>query len=257
MLPVNPPPPVAQPVSLYPTNVYFIDRFSPKQYLTRRGIRVRGLSSSSPKTTVGGGEILPNALYRRNYPSWRGGGFSLGVDLGASRTGLALGKGFCPRPLTVAAHINPPTARPIRLWLSVYWVLNLRGKKLEMHLLKIAEMEVDEFIIGLPKSYDGKETQQSNKVRSIAGRIAVQAAERGWRVYLQNEYGTSVEALDLMIERRLKRSVRQGRIDAYSALMLLERYFSTSGGEAELVLPKQLDLQEKLRRGSYQDNLEF
>ncbi|KAL0905384.1 hypothetical protein M5K25_023800 [Dendrobium thyrsiflorum] len=238
MLPVNPPPPAAQPVSLFPTNIYFIDRFSPpKQYLTRCGIRVRVLSSSSPTTTVGGGEILPNALYRRSYPSWRGGGFSLGIDLGASHTGLALGKGFCPRPLTV---------------------LNLRGKRLEMHLLKIAEMEeVDEFIIGLPKSHDGKETQQSNKVRSIAGRIAVQAAERGWRVYLQNEYGTSVEALDLMIERRLKRSVRQGRIDAYSALMLLERYFSTSGSEAELVLPKQLDLQEKLRRGSYEDNLEF
>lgn len=43
----------------------------------------------------------------------------------------------------------------------------------------IKEMqEADEFIIGIPKSWDGKETPQSNKVRSVAGRFAVQAAER-------------------------------------------------------------------------------
>lgn len=38
--------------------------------------------------------------------------------------------------------------------------------------------EADEFIIGLPKSCDGMETPQSNKVRSVAGRLAVRAAER-------------------------------------------------------------------------------
>ncbi|KAE9444990.1 hypothetical protein C3L33_23112, partial [Rhododendron williamsianum] len=101
-----------------------------------------------------------------------------------SRTGLAVSKGFSFRPLTV---------------------LELRGQKLELRLLKIAEQQfpplmlilgtstnfcmeavnlvvvvqdVDEFIIGLPKSWDGKETEQSNKVRSIAGRFAVRAAER-------------------------------------------------------------------------------
>lgn len=38
--------------------------------------------------------------------------------------------------------------------------------------------EADEFIIGLPRSCDGRETTQSNKVRSVAGRLAVRAAER-------------------------------------------------------------------------------
>lgn len=37
---------------------------------------------------------------------------------------------------------------------------------------------MDEFIIGLPRSYDGMETPQSNKVRSVAGRFAARAAER-------------------------------------------------------------------------------
>ncbi|KAL8154681.1 hypothetical protein AgCh_000145 [Apium graveolens] len=102
-------------------------------------------------------EIPPNALLRKQDSSWRG-GFSLGVDLGLSRTGLALSKGYSIRPLKV---------------------LELRGQKLELQLLHIAEKEeVDEFIIGLPISSDGKETTQSNIVRSIAGRFAVRAAER-------------------------------------------------------------------------------
>ncbi|XP_021898677.1 uncharacterized protein LOC110815280 isoform X1 [Carica papaya] len=172
-------------------------------------------------------EIPPNALRRKCDPQWRG-GFSLGVDLGFSRTGLALSKGFAFRPLTV---------------------LRLRGQKLEMQLIEIAEKEeIDEFIIGLPKSWDGKETPQSNKVRSVAGRLAVRAAERGWRVYLQDEHGTTSEASNLMINMGLSKSTRQRRTDAYAAVILLERYFSMSGQETEIVLPKQIDLLEKLRR---------
>ncbi|XP_050387129.1 uncharacterized protein LOC126803365 [Argentina anserina] len=177
-------------------------------------------------------EIPPNALRRKQDSNWRG-GFSVGVDLGLSRTGLALSKGFSVRPLTV---------------------LNLRGQKLEVQLLEIAkQQEADEFIIGLPRSSDGKETPQSNKVRSVAGRLAASAAERGWRVYLQDENGTSIEAMDRMINMGLSRSDRQSQIDAYAAMMVLERYFSMSGEGTELVLPKNLDLQEKLRRGPPKD----
>ncbi|KNA21701.1 hypothetical protein SOVF_040290 isoform B [Spinacia oleracea] len=154
------------------------------------GARIR---SSVPLTN----EIPPNALRRKEDPLWRC-GFSLGVDLGLSHTGLALSKGFSFRPLTV---------------------LNLRGEKLELSLIDIAEKEeVDEFIVGLPKSSDGKETPQSNKVRSVAGRLAVRAAERGWRVYLQDEYGTSVEAMDRMINTGVNKSARHGKIDAYAAM---------------------------------------
>lgn len=130
----------------------------------------------------------------------------------------------------------------------------MRGQKLELQLIDIAQrQEVDEFIIGLPKSSDGKETPQSNKVRSVAGRLAIRAAERGWRVYLQDEYGTSTEAMDHMIDMGLSKSARRGRIDAYAAMMVLERYFSVAGKEVELVLPKHLDLQAKLRNALAQD----
>ncbi|KAK7390205.1 hypothetical protein VNO78_25504 [Psophocarpus tetragonolobus] len=177
-------------------------------------------------------ELPPNALRRKRDPQWRG-GFSLGLDLGLARTGLALSKGFSIRPLTV---------------------LELRGQKLEVRIINIAEEEeVDEFIIGLPKSFDGKETPQSNKVRSVAGRLAVRAAERGWRVYLQDEHGTTAEAGDRMINMGLSKSSQQKKLDAYAAMMVLERYFSTSGQGTELVLPKNLELQEKIQRGPPKD----
>ncbi|CAA7403590.1 unnamed protein product [Spirodela intermedia] len=190
------------------------------------GLAASGVLPSDPA-------LLPNALRRERHPTWSV-GFSLGVDLGNSRTGLALGKGLAPpRPLIV---------------------LEMRGQKLETRIMEIAKREeVDEFIIGLPRSHDGKETVQSNKVRSIAGRLAVRAAESGWRVFLQDEHGTSVEALDYMIDTGLKRSARQGKIDSYAAVMVLERYFSAQGHEAELVLPKQLELLNMLRRGPCQD----
>ncbi|RAL40159.1 hypothetical protein DM860_008299 [Cuscuta australis] len=190
--------------------------------LTRQSTRV--------KQAVTIDEIPPNSLMRARDPCWSSTGFSLGVDLGSSRTGLAISKGFSFRPLMV---------------------LGLRGQKLEDQLIDIAQkQEVDEFIVGLPLSSDRKETPQSNKVRSVVGRLAVRAAERGWRVYLQDEYGTSSEAMDHMITMGLGRSTRQEKCDAYAAVMLLERYFSMSGDGVELVVPKQPELQIKLRKAS-------
>ncbi|XP_024632060.1 putative pre-16S rRNA nuclease isoform X4 [Medicago truncatula] len=115
------------------------------------------------------------------------------------------------------------------------------------------EEEADEFIIGLPKSCDSEETIQSNIVRSVAGRLAIRAAERGWRVYLHDEYGTTNAAIDRMINMGVNRS-QQKKQDAYAAVMLLERYFSTSGQKTELVVPKNLELQGKLRSGPPRDD---
>ncbi|XP_027106499.1 uncharacterized protein [Coffea arabica] len=217
------PPPIGYP---------FAQNENPRRVI--ESLRFPSTSSSAVVKTVSLSleqEFRPNALRKKQDSSSRC-GFSLGVDLGLSRTGLAISKGFVIRPLTV---------------------LELRGQKLELRLLDIAQnQEVDEFIIGLPISIDGRETPQSNKVRSVAGRLAVRAAERGLRVYLQDEYGTSTEALDRMIDMGLSKSGRRGRIDAYAAAMVLEKYFSESGGGVELVLPKQLDLQNKLRdRGRF------
>ncbi|CAL4923763.1 unnamed protein product [Urochloa decumbens] len=207
----------------------------PRRQRIARAIR----ASPAPGRSEGASELpaplLPNARRRGRDPLWYGGGFSLGVDLGNARTGLAVGRGITlPRPLTV---------------------LKLRGQKLELTLLDMArQQEADELIIGLPVSADGRETPQSNKVRSVVGRLAVQAAERGLRVYLQDEHGTSIDALDYMISRGVKKSARDVKSDAYAAVMILERYFRSSGQGAKIVLPRQLELQDKLIAQSRRDS---
>ncbi|OWM89045.1 hypothetical protein CDL15_Pgr023891 [Punica granatum] len=215
-------------------------RLSPK-LLTRA--TTAPLASPSPNYDPRIKEFPPNALRRKIDRLWRG-GFSLGVDLGLSRTGVALSKGFSVRPLTVigqpALALSIPSLvfnyqcgaeKQLTIPVLGFQVLELRGQKLELRLLEIAEdEEADEFIIGVPRSSDGRETTQSNKVHSVAGRLAVRAAERG-----------------------LNKTARQRRIDAYAAMMVLERYFSLSGEAAELVLPKDSDLQERLRRGPPRD----
>ncbi|OAE35023.1 hypothetical protein AXG93_3104s1020 [Marchantia polymorpha subsp. ruderalis] len=184
---------------------------------------------------------------------------SLAVDFGDVKTGLSISlKGYAPRPLTV---------------------LRFRGDKLIEQLMEVATREkVDEFIVGLPRTSDGRETEQSNKTRSFAGRLAGQAALRGWRVYLLDEYGTSRDGLDYMLEilvslytdlfslhteeislvpnvligfdRGLKKRFRKEKIDAYAALILLSSYFGSKGAGAQLVVPKGLAAQEQLCLGS-------
>ncbi|GAB2217605.1 hypothetical protein Droror1_Dr00000804 [Drosera rotundifolia] len=190
-------------------------------------LRAAAAASSSSKDEIG---LVPNATRwdRASREKRWDVGFSLGVDLGHSRTGLAKSKGYCVSPLTV---------------------LKLRGQELENRLLRIAEKEeADEFIIGLPTS-NFKETTQSNIVRSIAGRLAVLAAHRGWRVYLQDEHGSTQYAMKRMINRGLSKHSRREKVDSYAALVILERYFSMRGETAELVMPKQLELQQKLWKG--------
>ncbi|KAM0852694.1 hypothetical protein ACQ4PT_051591 [Festuca glaucescens] len=169
-----------------------------------RAESTRDLPPSTACSADAGGELPARLQPNARRPLWHGGGFSLGVDLGAARTGLAVGRGITqPRPLTV---------------------LKLRGQKLEVMLLDVAQQqEADELIIGLPVSADGRETPQSNKVRSVVGRLAVQAADRG-----------------------VKRSARDIKSDAYAAVMILERYFSSLGQGAQIVLPRQQELQDKL-----------
>jgi len=38
--------------------------------------------------------------------------------------------------------------------------------------------KADEFVVGLPKGWDGKDTEQANKCRSFAGRLSYLAARR-------------------------------------------------------------------------------
>ncbi|KAK3157101.1 hypothetical protein QOZ80_2AG0116190 [Eleusine coracana subsp. coracana] len=170
--------------------------------------------------------LLSNAQRRVRDLLWHGGGLSLGIDLGDARTGIAVGRGITlPRPLTV---------------------LKLRGQKLELMLRDLArQQEADELIVGLRL----RRRQRDATVQQVS----LLEQRRGLRVYLQDEYGTSIDALELMISRGVKKSIRDVKSDAYAAAMILERYFSSSGQGANIVLPKQPALQDKLIARSKRD----
>ncbi|KAI8022311.1 hypothetical protein LOK49_LG03G02551, partial [Camellia lanceoleosa] len=119
--------------------------------------------------------------------------------------------------------------------------------RLEGHTLLLVQAALDK-----GKNSDRNETSDEDASQGLESVEPV--VSQGWRVYLQDEHGTSIEAMNLMIDRGISKSARQGRIDAYTAMMMLERYFSLSGHEIELVLPKQLELQEKLRIGPPTDH---
>ncbi|KAF8728070.1 hypothetical protein HU200_018647 [Digitaria exilis] len=229
--------------------------------------RAAGAIRASPASgrSEGAGELpaplLPNARRRGRDPLWNGGGFSLGVDLGDARTGLAVGRGpEAPRAeagADAARHGEAAGGVSLAFFSSALCCDNChfefrtqcsfcRFLAPQPVPLLFELQEADELIIGLPVSADGRETPQSNKVRSLVGRLAVQAAERGLRVYLQHEHGTSVDALDYMISRGVKKSARDVKSDAYAAVMILERYFTSSGQGAKIVLPRQPELQDKL-----------
>ncbi|KAH7291368.1 hypothetical protein KP509_29G014300 [Ceratopteris richardii] len=152
--------------------------------------------------------------------------YSLGVDYGDARTGVAISKGFAPRPVEV---------------------VELQGQRLENRLIEIAHREgACEFIVGLPISSKGLETSQSNKTRCFAGRLAALAAQRGWRVYLHDEFGSSNDALEYMMMMGSTKKSRKIHLDAYAAVVLLQAYFESDGHYAQLVVPKKLELQEQL-----------
>lgn len=157
-------------------------------------------------------------------------GHTIGVDFGDAKTGLSVSRGgYAPRPLTVVRQ---------------------KGDRLLETILQVALQEkADEFVVGLPKGWDGKDTEQAHKCRSFAGRLSYIAARRGWRVYLHDEYGTSQDALGYMIDIGSNRRSRKEQVDAYAAMALLCNYFDSSGSRAKIVVPKSLDLQQLLCQG--------
>lgn len=82
-------------------------------YRTQRDVNTSLLPRPSPiktrnyplplRAATSTDEIPPNAVRRKTDSNWRG-GFSLGVDLGLSKTGIALSKGYTFRPLTVTSE---------------------------------------------------------------------------------------------------------------------------------------------------------
>lgn len=132
--------------------------------------------------------------------------FIVGIDFGDAVTGLALGKNGSVTPVRAVESKD-----------------NMTVVKEVIRLVK--ENEASSVVLGLPLSYDHKETPQSVEVRRFA---KILKTRLGIPVMFVDEFGTTREAVTEAIGEELPQKARR-RVDSISASIILKRFFSDEG----------------------------
>lgn len=129
----------------------------------------------------------------------------MGIDYGERNIGLAFGINGLVSPLAVISGKNDETA------------IN------EISRLAI-ENKVSKLIIGIPLTYENKETFQAKKIRRFAKLLKIKLKKP---VEFINEYRTSEESVTEAIEFDIPKKKRK-TIDDLSAALILKKYFQAS-----------------------------
>ncbi|MBR3322398.1 endolytic transglycosylase MltG [Candidatus Saccharibacteria bacterium] len=125
----------------------------------------------------------------------------IGLDIGEKRIGVAKADSST-RIAVPIGFINVDGSE----WQRIARIANLQGTNL--------------FVLGLPRSNEGSETQQSLYVRNFAKELIRQIPEA--KVRFQDESLTSVEAEERLKSR--KRNYEKGEIDAEAATIILQDF---------------------------------
>ncbi len=132
--------------------------------------------------------------------------YFLGFDYGEKNIGIAVGNSISR------------TAQPLM-------IINSNQGKPDWELIEslIKEWEIDAFVIGIPYTADGKETESIRKIRKFGNRLH---GRFGLPLFEIDEGHTSQES-----EQYLRPSDRgkRGKLDALAAALILERYFNDYG----------------------------
>nr|WP_310616023.1 Holliday junction resolvase RuvX [Pantoea cypripedii] len=86
----------------------------------------------------------------------------------------------------------------------------------------LKEWQPDYVVVGLPLNMDGTEQELTVRARKFANRLH---GRFGVRVELQDERLSTVEARAGLFERGGYRALQKGRVDAQSAVIILEDWF--------------------------------
>ena len=130
----------------------------------------------------------------------------LAIDYGSKNIGLAVSDelGLAVRPL--------PTIRRKR---------ESRRQLVELIVSRAAELEVGCIVIGLPLGADGDAGDAAKRVEDFASELE---SVSGIKVVRQNEYLTSREAEEMMMEFGLDARQRKARSDEFAAAIILREY---------------------------------
>lgn len=123
----------------------------------------------------------------------------LGIDYGSRRIGLAVGN-------TETKLAQPLTTLSTE---ADYW-----QKLVDV----IKEEQVEELVVGLPRTLGGGESAQTKEARFFAAELASLKLP----IHLQDEAGTS----ELARERLGKKIADKGQIDAEAAAIILQDYLN-------------------------------
>jgi len=132
----------------------------------------------------------------------------LGVDYGKTNIGLALGRNGLTTPLEI-----------------------IPAKNTENVLIKInrvvIENKIDLIVLGLPLTSDEKDTPESLDARRFIKLLKVNTKRP---VEIQNEYGSSIKALEEAVELEVSEKKRKTN-DHLAAAYILRLYYSANGIE--------------------------
>lgn len=126
----------------------------------------------------------------------------LGIDYGESNIGIAFGRAGSVNPLRVISGKSKETAIS--------------------EILRIVEdYDIDKIVLGIPLTFEGKETPKSLEVRKFAKLMRIKIKKP---VIFVNEHSTSKKATKVMLNMGVPQKARQEK-DHYSAALILKKYF--------------------------------
>ena len=129
---------------------------------------------------------------------------SLGLDIGDRRIGLALSdpEGILASPFTILTYEDEATA-------------------IEAIVGIIRQQQVQQVVVGLPRSMDGSLGKQAEKTRAFAQKLSSRTEVP---VVFRDERLTTVSAKRLMQAASTAKTRRKGRDDAIAAALILQGY---------------------------------
>lgn len=119
-------------------------------------------------------------------------------------------------------------------------------------LSALADVEVDEFVVGLPLSLSGEEGVAARKARAFG---ALLEARSGRPVVFVDERLSSAAASRHMREMGLDERAQRGKLDERAAALILETYLASTrkvtweGDPNELPAPEEGPSRRRRRRG--------
>ena len=131
----------------------------------------------------------------------------LGIDYGDSRVGLAL-------------------SDPTKTIAFPYQTISNEGDERLLQKLKnvIIEQDIECLVIGLPSGFNGKDTQQTKKVRKFA--VAIQVIQLP--IFLQDERLSSQSAAKSLRKQNIKTGHNKHLVDERAAAIFLQQYLDYS-----------------------------